>query len=190
MTSRRVRPRRSAYAGLEDRQREAGRLLPGVGVAVVDVPGEPHGVPTGEGDALVSHCDGDAALLDLEQLMGAGGVRLARVGLAGPERPVPQLDDIGRLRSAANTPRPPLSPVHKTAPSPLRITCRGVLFGGSTSDGSPTPRASLRRSSVPTLGLAAPCSTLTSIRRLTRAASANRSRVHRRARRSWRPGHR
>jgi hypothetical protein len=46
------------------------------------------------------------------------------------------------------------------------------------------PSASLIRSRIPTLGLALPCSTLTTIRRLTPAAAASWSNVHCRAVRS------
>jgi hypothetical protein len=49
----------------------------------------------------------------------------------------------------------------------------GERSGGSTSAGKPTPSASLSRSSVPTLGFTAPCSTLTTMRRLTADASAS-----------------
>ena len=56
--------------------------------------------------------------------------------------------------------------------------------GGSTSEGRPTPSASLSRNRVPTLGLTSPCSTLTTIRRLTAAASARWSNVQPRAWRS------
>ena len=81
---------------------------------------------------------------------------------------------------ATSTPLPPASLLHSTAPSPRWVTCTDVVAGNSTSAGSPTPSASLIRSSVPTLGFAAPCSTLTSARRLTPATSANWSSVHRR----------
>ena len=123
----------------------------------------------------------DGALLDLDQFLGAGRVRLADVpvararGSSPTARPHP-----AAAVPATSTPRPPASPVHRAAPSPRRVTFTGLGSGGSTSAGSPTPSASLRRSNVPTLGLAAPCSTLTTIRRLTPAASASRSRVQRR----------
>ena len=74
---------------------------------------------------------------------------------------------------ATSTPRPPAAPLHNSAPSPARVTFTDLGSGGSTNAGSPTPRASLSRSSVPTLGLTAPCSTLTTMRRLTDAAPAS-----------------
>ena len=62
----------------------------------------------------------------------------------------------------------------------------GLVWGGWTSAGRPTPSASLIRSSVPTLGLASPFSTLMTILRLTPEASASWSNVQPRACRSVR----
>jgi hypothetical protein len=59
------------------------------------------------------------------------------------------------------------------APAPRLVSFTRLGLGGSTSAGSPTPSASLILSSVPTLGFTAPCSTLTTILRLTPATSAS-----------------
>ena len=58
-------------------------------------------------------------------------------------------------------------------PTDLRRELAKRLMLGSTNAGKPIPSASLILSSVPTLGFTEPCSTLTTIRRLTPAASAS-----------------
>ena len=144
-----------------------------VGVRMRHVAGKRGRVTDAQSDLLVSDVDADGAPLDLHQLPGAGRMRLADVPVGRAQGPVPQLDHIGRLDPATRTPRPPDPLLHNTAPSPRRVTFTGLGRGGSTNAGSPTPSASLILSSVPTLGFAEPCSTLTTIRRLTPAASAS-----------------
>ena len=159
--------------GLEHGQGEPRRLGARVGVGVGDVAGERDRVAGIEGDRLVGDLDGDRALLDLHEFLGARRVGLAACWSPGPRVQSHSSTTSGGSVPATSTPRPPASPLHRTAPSPRRVTFTGLGSGGSTNAGSPTPSASLIRSSVPTLGFAAPCSTLTTIRRLTPAASAS-----------------
>ena len=70
-----------------------------IGVGVVDVAGKGHGIPGFEGDHLVVDLDGDRALQHVHQFLGAGGMSLAGVAIPGPQRPVPQLDDIRGCRA-------------------------------------------------------------------------------------------
>src|SRR4051795_10221595 len=193
-----LRARSRAHTRLEDGQREPRRLGGRVPVGVRHIAGERRRVAGVEGPGLARDVDLDRSLLDVHQLLGARRVRLADVLVPGAEGPVPQLHHVGWLGAGHEHPSPagltapegralpppPPSRLQRVAPSPRRVTLTRRGSGGSTRAGSPTPSASLIRSKVPTLGLTAPCSTLTTIRRLTAAASASRSRVHCRACRS------
>src|SRR6185437_7838692 len=78
---------------------------------------------------------------------------------------------------ATSTARPPSLPRHSTGAVPARVTRSPGGSSSSTRAGSPMPSASLMRSSVAMLGLAAPCSMLTSILRLTPERPASWSKV-------------
>ena len=129
----------------------------------------------------------EAAPQNLQHLPRSRRVRLAGVGLARAESPIPELENIRRLRARHQHPSATrvAGPQRGALPAAGHVE-RLILGEGATSDGKPTPRASLRRRRVPTLALATPCSTLTSILRLTPATPANWSRVHRRSSRSRR----
>ena len=58
---------------------------------------ERDGVAHPELDLLVTHDQRHGAVLDLEELLGTAGVRLAGMRVARTERPVPQLGDVRRL---------------------------------------------------------------------------------------------
>lgn len=126
---------------------------------------------------MLAHPELKLAVKDEEQLTGSRRVCLAGVTLTRPERPVHSSVTSGGSVPATSTARPPSFPRQSTGAAPARVTRSPGERSISTSAGSPMPSASLMRSSVAMLGLAEPCSMLTSILRLTPERSASWSRV-------------
>src|SRR5690606_30564359 len=91
---------------VEDGQEEVDVPVARVGVGVGTVPGE-HGrrALLHEVRAPVD-AEGQRPLLHVDDLLGAGHVRVALPGLAGPQRPAPQLQGRPRVAPGQQRPRP------------------------------------------------------------------------------------
>ena len=163
-----------AHARLDTVRAERATCWAGVGVPVGQVTGERSRISPGQYLGVLAHPDLDLAVQDQEQLAGTRRVRRAGVTLARPERPVPQLGDVRRLGARHEHGLPAeLAPPQHRGSSRARVTRSPGERSISTSAGSPMPSASLISSSVAMLGLAEPCSMLTSILRLTPQRSAS-----------------
>lgn len=95
----RARPVRRPHVGFVHDEGEPCRLAVLMNVGVVDIAVEHPAVAEAQRRRLARHLDANTTVADVCDLSGSACVSFAVVPISGSQRPIPQFDDVGRIRS-------------------------------------------------------------------------------------------